>query len=340
MDEQLKSWTTEWLDGSLDPAAAETLSARLDGDPAARAEFADQIRLHHRLRVVLRDEDPVTAAVVRELKLLPDAPRFSQEVVDRVKRIDAPARRPWRVPLIAAAVFLAILGAVLFRRPEPPAPAAPVPVRKALFVVGRSPLGAGDAQALRRMETLSFAVTVIPSKQVNVTNALDKDLVVISSTALAEDVTDPAAELQVRFRDVPVPLLLWEPRLLHPLGMIEGPVHAKDWASTKGPGILSIRRPEHALASGLSGKVAVLRSPDRLSWGRAGAAAIAVASVDGDDSRACLFGYEKGAPMPGLAAPARRLSFFLFDHTARDLTPEGWRLFDAAVRWCADPAAR
>ena len=340
MDETLKSWTSEYLDGSLDAAATEAFSARLETDAAARSEFVDQLQLHHRLGVLLRDADPVTAAVVRELKLLPDSPRFSQEVVNQVKRIDPPWRRS-RLPLwIAAAVFLAILGAVLFRRTEPPAPSVAAPVRKALFVVGRSPLGAGDAQALSRMEGLPLAVTVVPANQVNVTQALGKALVVFSSTALAEDVTDPAAELQVRFRDVPVPLLVWEPRLLHPLGLIEGPVHGKDWASTKGSATLSILQPGHALASGLSGKVAVLRVPDRISWGRPGPGAIRIATVEGDDARAGIFAYEKGAAMPGLVAPARRLSFFLFDHTSRELTPDGWKLFDAAIRWCADPAAR
>jgi hypothetical protein len=46
-----------------------------------------------------------------------------------------------------------------------------------------------------------------------------------------------------------------------------------------------------------------------------------------------IFGYETGATMPGAVAPARRVGFFLEDLTAGSLTPAGWALFDAAVRW-------
>ena len=37
--------------------------------------------------------------------------------------------------------------------------------------------------------------------------------------------------------------------------------------------------------------------------------------------------------MPGLAAPGRRVGFFLQDTTAAALTTAGLTLFDAAVRW-------
>jgi hypothetical protein len=37
--------------------------------------------------------------------------------------------------------------------------------------------------------------------------------------------------------------------------------------------------------------------------------------------------------MPGLAAPGRRVGFFLEDATAASLTTEGGALLDAAVRW-------
>jgi hypothetical protein len=100
---------------------------------------------------------------------------------------------------------------------------------------------------------------------------------------------------------------------------------------------LSLLRTDHPLAAGLSGTLRVAKGPDRCSWGRAREDAIRIAAVEGDAARAAIFGYEQGAAMPGLVAPARRLSFFLFDHTAPSLTPEGWALFDAAVRWCAGP---
>ncbi len=38
----------------------------------------------------------------------------------------------------------------------------------------------------------------------------------------------------------------------------------------------------------------------------------------------------------GGRAPARRVGFFLHNDTAIVLNKQGWRLFDAAVRWCAE----
>ena len=98
---------------------------------------------------------------------------------------------------------------------------------------------------------------------------------------------------------------------------------------------LSIVRPDHPLAAGLSGTVRVAAAPDRCSWGRARADAVKIAIVEGDDARAAIFAYDRGSAMPGGIAPARRLSLFLFDHTAGTLTPEGWALFDAGVEWSA-----
>jgi hypothetical protein len=64
--------------------------------------------------------------------------------------------------------------------------------------------------------------------------------------------------------------------------------------------------------------------------------ALKIASLEGSPEKAALFGYDRGASMPGLVAPARRVGLFLFDTTSLQLTPEGWALFDAAVRWCGE----
>jgi hypothetical protein len=48
-----------------------------------------------------------------------------------------------------------------------------------------------------------------------------------------------------------------------------------------------------------------------------------------------VFGYERGAAMPGRAAPGRRTGFLLNDTTATALTPAGVSLLDAAIRWTA-----
>src|SRR5262249_23918269 len=57
-------------------------------------------------------------------------------------------------------------------------------------------------------------------------------------------------------------------------------------------------------------------------------------------TRIVVFGYEKGAAMFGLSAPARRVGLFLNDTTAAALASNGWRLFDAVVGWAKGSTPR
>jgi hypothetical protein len=494
MDAELESRVREYLHGSPDAAAREQLAERLKRDPKALSEFVDQLQVHQRLRVVAAENAPdaVTAAVLREIEFLDDAPRFSRSVVEQVKRLPAPAHRAMRSWLLGAAVasFLAVLGVVLFVPSERPfgGPVAaavspgvlveregkPIPLgrgmsllegdslrvpeggllvlrygatsrvelgpggaslskagaghvlhlargslgaavsaaeggptlsfstphgtlagsgswltleaapgfsrlevedgsatftrrsdgarvevrgghearieegrppearpvrRAALLVVGAIPAGAGDASVRARLVRLGFDVTLKAAKEVTPSDARGKAFVAISSTSLAEDVIEAVGELRNKFRDLPVPVLTWEPRLLFDLGMIAGSAHKRDWAATRGRWILRVAEAAHPLAAGLSGPVRVTRGPDQLSWGRAPAGAIRVATIEGESARDAIFAFERGAAMPGRAAPARRVGFFLFDETAAALTDEGWALFDAAVRWCGKAGA-
>ncbi len=334
MREDLELRICDHLDGTLEASAAEPLARELEADPQALGEFADQLQIDHRLRVALgKNPPPIAAAVVRELRLQGDSRRFSDQVVDRIKGGSRPTRRIWE--LAAAALLLAGLGFLLLKGggPDPPSPAGRAPA-EALLVVGRLPLEEGDARVKARLETLGCRVTTARASQVATSDAAGKSLVILSSTALAKDVLDVQGELTAKFRETPVPLLVWEPRLFYDLGMIPGAVYHADWGAAKDQTSLRIVDPSHPLAGGLSGTVTITTKPSPLSWGRARADAIKIAAIVDDPARAAVFAYEKDARMPGLVAPARRVGLFLFDATGRDLSPRGWTLFDAAVRWC------
>lgn len=337
MREELEALVRDQFEGTLDAAGRERLATELERDPQARAEFADQLQIHHRLDAALRIDRPSLAGpVVREIRLLGDSAPFSQGVVDRLKR-DARGtfrRRAWEA--LAAGLVLAVLGFLLFKE-KGGAPAAPRAGGDALFVAGRLPLEPGDAAVKARLEALGFRVTAKTAQDVESTDAAGKAVVAISSTTLARDVLTVSGELTVKFRETAVPVVTWEPRLFYDLGMIAGAVHQKDWAATRGQERIAIANPAHPLAAGLSGSVRAVSSPAQFSWGRARADALTVATLEGDPSRAAIFAYERGAVMPGLVAPARRAGLFLFDTTSLSLTPEGWALFDAALLWCADP---
>jgi hypothetical protein len=324
--EELERLTADYLDGTLDVAGERRLVELLERDPAALAAFVDQQQVHHRLVAVLGDAPPLAAAVVREVRFEPEAPRFAREVVGRIRD----RRRASLFFLASAAAgLLAVTGWLVL---TPAAPRADV-----LLVVGRLPLEAGDAAVRTRLERLGFTVEAREASVARDTDAAGRRLVAISSTALAEDLFDASVELRSRFRAVEVPLLTWEPCLYPSLGMIASNEHEKDWAASRNRRRLTILDPSHPMAAGLSGSVDVLTRPGRVSWGRAGASALRIASLDGEPEKVAVFGYEKGAPMDGAPrAPARRVGIFLFDGTAPDLTEAGARLFDAAARWCME----
>lgn len=85
---------------------------------------------------------------------------------------------------------------------------------------------------------------------------------------------------------------------------------------------VTISNPAHPLAAGLSGNVTVTAS-GTLTWGKPGAAAATVGIVVGDPTKTVIFGYEGGATMVGLNAPARRVGLYLFDTTALSFTVNG-----------------
>lgn len=333
MKEELEVLVAEALDGTLDAAGRDRLARELEADPVARAEYADQLQIHHRLGVALeKDGTAFIDAVSREIRLLGDADRFSKGVVRQIKETSRPParRRFWEVAaaglILAAVGFAVVKGTGTHQVASPNAP-------EALLVAGRVPLPPGDERVKERLERLGFRVTPKAASHVLPSDAAGKALIAISSTSLALDVTDVPGELTAKFRDSSVPVLTWEPRLYHDLGMTAGVEHQKDWGALRDQRRVVVTDAAHPMAAGLSGAVTVLSSANHVSWGRVAPEAQVVASLEGNPARAALFGYEAGATMPGLVAPARRVGLFLFDTTSLQLTPEGWQLFDAAVRW-------
>jgi hypothetical protein len=92
-----------------------------------------------------------------------------------------------------------------------------------------------------------------------------------------------------------------------------------------------------ALAAGLSGSVAIFSSAQELNYGVPNDQAITVVSVPNKSTQWAEFAYDTGAQMFGLAAPARRLSFFFAETSPAYANDDGWRLFDAAIAWLTQP---
>jgi hypothetical protein len=214
-----------------------------------------------------------------------------------------------------------------------PAPVRAQPRGVALLLVGKLSLQYDDERVKQRLESLGYSVRVRGSGPPDLAELQDVSVVLVSSSVFSLD-------LNTQYRDLAVPIMVWEPSLYDDFGMT-GPEENKACGVAASVGEALIREPGHPMAAGLEGAVTVITNGRDLhhvwmTYGTPGPAATWVATWPGRPNRAVLFGYERGAAMPGLpAAPARRVGFFFYDDGRLHLTESGWALFDAAVTWAA-----
>jgi len=116
------------------------------------------------------------------------------------------------------------------------------------------------------------------------------------------------------------------------------------WGELSGNTTLVITDPTHAMAGGFSGTVTVYSNsfPGRFNFVKPNSHMQPVAIQAGFPNRVVICGYEEGAPMFGLIAPARRVSLFLPETDTTNATPNAWALFDASIAWAlgAPPAPK
>jgi len=197
----------------------------------------------------------------------------------------------------------------------------------ALLIAGSATLGAADEAVRLHLEEEGYAVQWDIPSVTTAARAEGKAVLLISST-----IRDVA--LAQRFRNVITPIVTWEIHQFDDLGMTRAA--SGSFGVKADQRRLAIVRPGHPLAAGLTGPVTVTFAPVPFAWGKPASAAVVAARLAGDPDRAAIFGYERGTAMvDGLAAPGRRVGLFLGDATANSLTPRGWALFDAAVRWAS-----
>jgi hypothetical protein len=199
--------------------------------------------------------------------------------------------------------------------------------KNVLLVVGNatSPTAA-DQAAFNRLQSLGFTVTAKTGPAVAATDANGMSLVVVSSTVSSSDVN-------TKFRAAIVPVVSWEQALQDDFGMVD--LNAASMGLAAGQTQLQMTGSTHPIAGGLTGLQTVVTAAGDFNWGKPNANAAAIATQAGDATHAPVYAYEKGAAMPGLTAPARRVQLFLTDATGASLTAAGWALFDNGVKWAA-----
>jgi PKD repeat protein len=205
--------------------------------------------------------------------------------------------------------------------PTPPPAATPTPGTVLMIVAGDA-VHPEDTAISARLSNLGYTIVKETDSQSLPTDATGMDLVIISSTVFGDFVNS-------KFRDVTVPVLACHRKVFVPMGL------SSDFGIVgSGMSLISIDPTAigHPLAAGFTGTVTVT-SPSGYNWGTPAATGTVVARMIGNS--VAIFAYELNAVLAnGQPSPARRVGFFLTDPTA--LYPDGWKFFDAAVKWTTD----
>ena len=188
-----------------------------------------------------------------------------------------------------------------------------------------------DQKAMDYLKSLGFRVVGV-DEAAGPEAVAGKDLVIISESVDALNVGS-------KYRNTPVPLITFENDLLGELGMT-GLKNGTDYGTDDNQRFLWLVNAPHPLAAGLSAGIqnVLLDEHFKMNWGKPGLGAITIATLRGEPEKAAIFGYERGATMNWeFLAPARRVSFFLWQDTFEQMRPEGLGLFRAAVLWAVTP---
>ncbi len=159
-----------------------------------------------------------------------------------------------------------------------------------------------------------------------------RNAVLGAALVLISSILDTTTGIGPTLRDLPVPMFSNEWALADDLGMI--PMGLGRSGVEDGIGVRIIE-PTSAQAAGLTGEVIVLSAPRPMAWVQPVPASVNIGSMTGNPAHMAIFSFDKGAALYTGAAPARRVGFFANDRAVTALNDNGWKLFDASVRWAA-----
>jgi DNA-binding protein YbaB/chitodextrinase len=250
---------------------------------------------------------------------------FGYDTGDAMVGLNAPARRVGFFLGRDTATALTVEGWRLFDAAVHWATAS-----RALFTVGSLPLVPGD-QALRDRLAERHGLEVLVRLD---TDGKTSDLGDVRVHVIAETVS--STDVGSRFLSSPAPSIVCEANLFDDM-KLTGAVKDTDFGEVQDATSLDISDPGHALAAGLVGRPVVVGTGHKFAWGKPAAEAARVAAVVGRSDAFGVFAYEGGANMVGARAAAPRVGLFASSAAAPAFTPEGWSLFDAAVRWARAP---
>jgi hypothetical protein len=214
------------------------------------------------------------------------------------------------------------------------AAAVQAPAFTVLFVVGNKDLNNGEKAVKDRLEKkLNCTLTIKDHEEANAGDADSKTIVMISETVDSSTIGE-------KFKDIKEPVLTWEDGLFARMNFTRwGGRRRRDAGQVEGQTQIDVQKSDSPLTAGLSGRIDIVTQPGPLAWGVPAEGAIIVAKQTDDERHAIMFAYDSGASMAnGFTAPGKRVALPLYTDTAASLNDNGWKLFDAGVRWCLGSA--
>jgi hypothetical protein len=187
-----------------------------------------------------------------------------------------------------------------------------------------------DVTMKARLQAKGFTVDMIVDQLSKVDDVTGKALLVISSSINRDNLLDNKV---ARFKNVAVPTIVMKDGTIEVMGLGMG--SAGGFSTDVGMTELTIVAPGDPLAAGLTGNVNVYTKGDRLIWSVPGASAKKIATIVGHADEVGIFAYAAGATMVSGVAPAKRMAFFI--HRNTDYSPDGLKLFDAAIDYLIAP---
>lgn len=214
--------------------------------------------------------------------------------------------------------------------PSPAPPEQPLPpivndcTSLTVLWVGRTvPPTADDQPLIDWLQASGHAVLLKTQQEVEATDADQVDVVMISSSISLSRVSD-------MFRDVPVPVMVWDRSALKPMGLTTNALRTGGFTLTQS---LALTGDDHPILAGWLGTVDVLTTSARHYWSIPNPSADVLGISADSRQRALVYAYESGDALSGLTAPARRVVFFNAQGTL--MTDAGWELFASAFEWTA-----
>lgn len=194
---------------------------------------------------------------------------------------------------------------------------------EALIVPGPTGMSAADYAVKARVEAMGYLVAVRNADEVQRKDWAGKDVVLLPSSCHAQGVR--------KFARAPVPVVVWNnfsPQLR--LG------DAATGGITAAGGDGDVTVADKTLAGELAGRRKVLATGLPMRWLSPAAGGTVVAHLADDARKAAVMAFESGDDLtPSFKAPNRRVSMFMTDGAVAQLTDDGWKLFDSAVKWAA-----